>query len=91
MVVKTVNGIDSGTKCRSLYRQIIFTAAAENGDIRLQCFQPCIDIGDLAESAVKRLCNIKDSGNWVPGMGGAFDVLDSFIFNGIIFYILLNW
>ena len=45
--------------------------------------------GDLAESAVKRMCNIKDSGNWVPGMGGAFDVLDSFIFNGIIFYTLL--
>ena len=43
--------------------------------------------GDLAESAVKRMCNVKDSGHWVPGMGGAFDVLDSFIFNGIIFYI----
>ena len=52
--------------------------------LSLGCF-----FGDLAESAVKRLCNIKDSGNWVPGMGGAFDVLDSFIFNGIIFYILL--
>ena len=43
--------------------------------------------GDLAESAVKRMCNIKDSGHWVPGMGGAFDVLDSFIFNGILFYL----
>ena len=43
--------------------------------------------GDLAESAVKRMCSIKDSGHWVPGMGGAFDVLDSFIFNGILFYI----
>lgn len=45
--------------------------------------------GDLAESAVKRMCNVKDSGHWVPGMGGAFDVLDSFIFNGIIFFVLL--
>lgn len=43
--------------------------------------------GDLAESAVKRMCNIKDSGHWVPGMGGAFDVLDSFIFNGILFQL----
>ena len=49
--------------------------------LSLGCF-----FGDLAESAVKRLCNIKDSGNWVPGMGGAFDVLDSFIFNGIILF-----
>ena len=46
--------------------------------------------GDLAESAVKRMCNVKDSGHWVPGMGGAFDVFDSFIFNGIIFYLPLK-
>ena len=45
--------------------------------------------GDLAESAVKRMCNVKDSGHWVPGMGGAFDVLDSFIFNGIVFPMLI--
>ena len=44
--------------------------------------------GDLTESAVKRLCEIKDSGSFVPGMGGAFDVLDSFIYNGILFWIL---
>ena len=46
--------------------------------------------GDLAESAVKRMCDVKDSGHWVPGMGGAFDVLDSFIFNGILFPLLLT-
>ena len=46
--------------------------------------------GDLAESAIKRISNIKDSGHWVPGMGGAFDVLDSFIFNGTLFYLLLK-
>ena len=44
--------------------------------------------GDLTESAVKRLCNIKDSGSFVPGMGGAFDVLDSFIYNGMLFWPL---
>ncbi len=44
--------------------------------------------GDLTESAIKRFCNVKDSGSFVPGMGGAFDVLDSFIYNGILFWIL---
>ncbi len=43
--------------------------------------------GDLSESAVKRFCGVKDSGSFVPGMGGAFDVLDSFIYNGILFWI----
>jgi CDP-diglyceride synthetase len=41
--------------------------------------------GDLTESAVKRICGVKDSNNIIPGMGGAFDVLDSFIYNGILF------
>ncbi len=36
--------------------------------------------GDLTESALKRKCGVKDSGNWIPGMGGALDVLDSFIY-----------
>ncbi len=44
--------------------------------------------GDLTESGVKRAAGIKDSGNLLPGMGGVFDVLDSFIYNGWIFVIL---
>lgn len=44
--------------------------------------------GDLTESALKRAAGIKDSGSWLPGMGGALDLLDSFIYNGILFYIL---
>ena len=47
--------------------------------------------GDLSESALKREAEIKDSGNWIPGMGGIFDVLDSFIYNGIIFLIFLTF
>ena len=45
--------------------------------------------GDLTESAVKRRCGVKDSGNYIPGMGGAFDVLDSFIYNGVLLVILV--
>ena len=36
--------------------------------------------GDLTESALKRKCGVKDSGNIIPGMGGPLDVLDSFIY-----------
>ena len=45
--------------------------------------------GDLTESALKRSVDIKDSGNYIPGMGGVFDVLDSFIYNGWIWAFLL--
>ncbi len=44
--------------------------------------------GDLTESALKRTCGVKDSGHWIPGMGGAFDVLDSFIYNGVLFWLM---
>lgn len=44
--------------------------------------------GDLTESALKRAAGIKDSANIIPGMGGVFDVLDSFIYNGLLFSIL---
>ncbi|MGF0035942.1 phosphatidate cytidylyltransferase [Victivallis vadensis] len=49
--------------------------------------------GDLTESALKRACDVKDSGHIIPGMGGVFDVMDSFIYNGVIFWVLgaLRW
>ena len=46
--------------------------------------------GDLTESAIKRMCGVKDSGGFVPGMGGAFDVLDSFLYNGMLFWWLFG-
>jgi phosphatidate cytidylyltransferase len=48
-------------------------------------------LGDLSESLMKRDCEVKDSGNIFPGMGGALDSIDSLIFTAPAFYFYMNF
>jgi phosphatidate cytidylyltransferase len=47
-------------------------------------------VGDLAESLIKRDCNVKDSGSYVAGIGGILDLIDSLLFTAPVFYFYIN-
>jgi phosphatidate cytidylyltransferase len=52
-------------------------------------------LSDLLESAIKRRADVKDSGSTIPGIGGLFDLTDSFVLTApaaaFAFQLLLSY
>jgi phosphatidate cytidylyltransferase len=66
-------------------------ANASDLELILAClvFSALTQIGDVAESMLKRDCEVKDSGRILGGHGGALDRLDSLLFVTMPFYAYL--
>jgi phosphatidate cytidylyltransferase len=48
-------------------------------------------VGDLAESVIKRSLGAKDTSGLIPGHGGVLDRLDSLLFSAPAFYYFVVW
>lgn len=89
---KTVEGAVAGiitalvvsVLCREIFMKNIITL--NQALIFAVIISVVAQFSDLAESIFKRDCNIKDSGNILPGHGGMLDRFDSYLFCAPIFY-----
>ncbi|MFA5145425.1 MAG: phosphatidate cytidylyltransferase [Candidatus Omnitrophota bacterium] len=75
----------SGSLAASSFLQLSFLHTISLGI----CLSVLAQLGDLSESLMKRDCQVKDSGNIFPGLGGVLDTIDSLLFTAPAFYFYM--
>ena len=91
----SVGGFVSAIVLMLLYGLVLKTAKFEVNFLVLTVYgflgSLACQLGDLAFSAVKRLCGTKDFGNLIPGHGGMLDRFDSMFWTAALLEILVKW
>jgi phosphatidate cytidylyltransferase len=87
---KTVEGAFAGLIASIVTGAVLGVALTEQSSVRLiaaALVAGCAgQLGDLAESALKRSAGVKDSSSLLPGHGGLLDRLDGVLFAAPVYY-----
>jgi phosphatidate cytidylyltransferase len=83
-----LGGLVIGTVCGSVVWYLHGGAPLWIGVVLCALISISGQIGDLAESALKRRFRVKDSGDIIPGHGGLMDRLDSLTFGALFLYVV---
>ena len=89
---KTMEGVVGGIAVATLSGMFIGLFVVDLGVAFLISFAVSLSsiFGDLFESSLKRAAGVKDSGDILPGHGGALDRIDGYLFAAIVMLVLLR-
>jgi len=87
----TIGGLIANIACAGLFGYVFFPSLSVISIMIVGIVLGISgQIGDLAESMLKRISNKKDSGKILPGHGGMLDRIDSLLFAVPVMYVYLN-
>ena len=83
-------GVVGGGLVGAVFGEIVMSMFWVYGMLLAMVLAVVGQFGDLIESKIKRLCNVKDSGKILPGHGGILDRIDGHLLAAPVFYYLLK-
>jgi phosphatidate cytidylyltransferase len=87
---KTLEGVFGGILIGTFFGYLFAKDFVEYAFLSTLIIATASVFGDLFESYIKRVANMKDSGNILPGHGGVLDRVDGYLFGGVAMSILVR-